>query len=129
MTLQTSSYLLWFSLVQPLGILVGLAVDSLDTRQLHTDPSLPWVFMPQEEGILPMWSTDDVQDMYVLAKQGKSLRYQLWKFGTVTESNSQLKEMDPQRANDGTCYVLPPGGVAVGLAGQVVLLHTKITAS
>lgn len=108
---------------------MGLDVDSLDTRQLHTDPSLPWVFMPHEECTLPVWSMDDVQDLYVLAKQGKSLRYQLWKFGTVTESNQQLKEMDPQRASDGTCYVLPPGGVAEGLASQVVLLHTKITAS
>lgn len=118
-----------FSLVCPLGILVGLAVDSLDTRQLRSDPSLSWVFMPEEGDSPPVWSVDDVRDLYVLAKQGKSLRYQLWKFETVTESNRQLKEMDPQRANDGTSYVVPPGGVAEGLAGQVVLLHTKDTAS
>ncbi|XP_041919276.1 UPF0692 protein C19orf54 homolog [Alosa sapidissima] len=110
------------------GILVGLTINSLDIRQLHSDPSLPWVFMPRE-GDPPVWSMDSVQDVYVLAKQGKSLRYQLWNFGIVTESNRQLRELDPQRANDGTSYVLPPGGVEMGLAGQAVLLHTKIPAS
>ena len=84
--------------------------------------------MPRE-GDLPVWSMDSVQDVYVLAKQGKSLRYQLWNFGIVTESNLQLRELDPQRAKDGTSYVLPSGGVETGLAGQVVLLHTKTPVS
>ena len=43
----------------------------------------------------------------------------------MDQSNEQLRTMDPQRANDGTRYVVPEGGVEAGLAGQAVLLHTR----
>lgn len=110
------------------GIMVGLTMSSLDSKQVQPDPTLPWVSMPHQ-GVAPLWTMDSVQDLYVLAKQGKSLKYQLWNFGVVTESNLQLRELDPQRAKDGTSYVLPPGGVEMGLAGQLVLLHTRTEAS
>ncbi len=93
-------------------------------QTLPPDLTLPWLHLSQNEASVS-WPTDDIKEVFVLAKQGKSLRYQLWKFELVTQSNSQLKEMDPQRASDGTRYVLPPGGVQDGLAGQVLLLHTN----
>ncbi|XP_052008840.1 UPF0692 protein C19orf54 homolog [Xyrauchen texanus] len=106
------------------GILLGVRQGCVDSKRFPTDVTLPWLHLSQN-GASISWPTDGIEDMFVLAKQGKSLRYQLWKFETIAQSNAQLKEMDPQRASDGTCYVLPPGGVQEGLAGQMVLLHTN----
>ncbi|XP_030621937.1 actin maturation protease isoform X2 [Chanos chanos] len=109
------------------GVLLGLAPGSVDTEQLHPDSALPWLnFLA--DGAPCSWPVGAVQEVYILAKQGKSLRYQLWKLDAVSQSNAQLREMAPLRAGDGTHYVLPEGGVGKGLAGQVVLLHTNTQA-
>ncbi|XP_076850689.1 actin maturation protease isoform X2 [Brachyhypopomus gauderio] len=105
------------------GILLGLVQGSVTSKDIPSDATLPWLhFYPG--GVPPEWPMGAVKEVYILTKQGKSLHYQLWEFTSVTQSNAQLKEMDPQRASDGTHYVLPPGGVEEGLAGQVVLLYT-----
>uniref|UniRef100_A0A4W3KEZ8 Actin maturation protease n=1 Tax=Callorhinchus milii TaxID=7868 RepID=A0A4W3KEZ8_CALMI len=65
---------------------------------------------------------DSVIETHLLAKQGKSLRYQMWEYQRVLESNAQLREFDPKRATDGTAYVVPKGGVQSGLCGNVLLL-------
>uniref|UniRef100_A0A672S2J3 Actin maturation protease n=1 Tax=Sinocyclocheilus grahami TaxID=75366 RepID=A0A672S2J3_SINGR len=106
------------------GVLLGLRQGCVDSRHFPPDLTLPWLHLSQNEASVS-WPTDGVKEVFVLAKQGKSLCYQLWKFELVTQSNSQLKEMDPQRASDGMRYVLPPGGVQDGLAGQLLLLHTN----
>ncbi|XP_055030118.2 actin maturation protease isoform X1 [Misgurnus anguillicaudatus] len=106
------------------GIILGLRQGCMDSKLFPPDITLPWLHLSQN-GSCVSWPIDGIEDVYVLAKQGKSLRYQLWKYETVAQSNAQLKEMDPQRASDGTHYVLPSGGVQEGLAGQVVLLHTQ----
>ncbi|XP_060778979.1 actin maturation protease isoform X2 [Neoarius graeffei] len=103
------------------GVLLGLAQGSVASEQLPMDTTLPWLHLSRVSA-LANWLLDPVE-VYILAKQGKSLRYQLWKLETVAQSNAQLREMDPQRAGDGSYYVLPPGGVEEGLAGQVVLLY------
>lgn len=102
-------------------MLLGLAQGSVASEQLPIDTILPWLHLSRVSA-LANWLLDPVE-VYILAKQGKSLRYQLWKLETVAQSNAQLREMDPQRAGDGSYYVLPPGGVEEGLAGQVVLLY------
>ncbi|KAF4071975.1 hypothetical protein AMELA_G00268990 [Ameiurus melas] len=107
------------------GVLLGLEQGSVTSEQLPTNTTLPWLHLSQVSAP-PDWLTNPVE-VYILAKQGKSLRYQLWKLETVAQSNAQLREMDPQRAGDGSYYVLPPGGVEEGLAGQVVLLYTSQT--
>lgn len=105
-----------------LGVLLGMTHGSVTSEQLVTDTTLPWLHLIRDSAPAK-WLMNPVE-VYILAKQGKSLRYQLWKLETVAQSNAQLKEMDPQRAGDGSYYVLPPGGVKEGLLGQVVLLHT-----
>lgn len=95
----------------------------MNSKHFPPDVTLPWLHLSQNEASVS-WPMDGIEEVFVLAKQGKSLRYQLWRFELVTQSNSQLKEMSPQRAGDGTRYVLPLGGVQEGLAGQVLLLHT-----
>lgn len=67
-----------------------------------------------------------IEGVLVLAQQGKSPRCQLWGLGGLHGSNAQLKELSPHRENDGHRYVLPPGGLGVGLRGKVVLLHPWI---
>lgn len=104
------------------GVLLGLAPGSVTGGRIPPDPTLPWLHLSKGEA---EWQLGAVKEVYILAKQGKSLRYQLWKLETVAQSNAQLREMDPQRASDGTHYVLPPGGVEEGLAGQVVLLFSQ----
>ncbi|XP_062274892.1 actin maturation protease [Scomber scombrus] len=104
------------------GVLLGVDQGSLSTAHTEPDPTLPWLHLPSDT-ISPC--PVGLREVYILAKQGKSLRYQLWSLDSVTQSNEQLRTMDPQRANDGTQYVVPQGGVEAGLAGQVVLLHTR----
>ncbi|KAL4647363.1 hypothetical protein GN956_G7919 [Arapaima gigas] len=102
------------------GILLGLQEGCLKKEEFQPDPVLPWLLLP---GNSPSYPMEGIQEAFVLAKQGKSLRYQLWALEKLAESNAQLREIDPQRAADGSVYILPPGGVEIGLAGQVVLLH------
>uniref|UniRef100_A0A3B1J187 Actin maturation protease n=1 Tax=Astyanax mexicanus TaxID=7994 RepID=A0A3B1J187_ASTMX len=106
------------------GVLFGLVQGSISSSHCPADTTLPWLHL-SEGSAAADWPPNAVVEVYILAKQGKSLRYQLWKLETVAQSNAQLKEMEPQRASDGTHYVLPPGGVEEGLAGQVVLLYSK----
>ncbi|XP_061072744.1 actin maturation protease isoform X2 [Conger conger] len=103
------------------GILLGVAQGTLKGH-FQADPALPWLLLPRDA---PCWQGAAVEEVYILAKQGKSLRYQLWPLEALERSNSQLREMDPKRAADGTAYVLPQGGLQVGLAGQAVLLHRQ----
>ncbi|XP_036392421.1 UPF0692 protein C19orf54 homolog [Megalops cyprinoides] len=104
------------------GVLLGVAEAGLDAAKFQNDPVLPWLLLPRGT---PCWPVEGVQEVYILAKQGKSLRYQLWGLEGLVQSNAQLREMDPQRAADGSPYILPPGGVEAGLAGKVVLLHKR----
>ncbi|XP_069004276.1 actin maturation protease [Embiotoca jacksoni] len=107
------------------GVLLGLDQGSVSREHTQHDPTLPWLLLASDRcSPCPVDSTA-VKEVYILAKQGKSLRYQLWSLDSVAQSNEQLRMMDPQRANDGTQYVVPQGGVEAGLAGQAVLVHTR----
>ncbi|KAM9853707.1 actin maturation protease isoform 2-T3 [Aulostomus maculatus] len=105
------------------GVLLGLDQGSVSKEHIQPDPTLPWLHL--STNTTPSCPISSSQEVYILAKQGKSLRYQLWGWDSVAQSNGQLKTMDPQRASDGTPYVVPEGGMEVGLAGQAVLLHTR----
>ncbi|XP_038550240.1 UPF0692 protein C19orf54 homolog isoform X2 [Micropterus salmoides] len=107
------------------GVLLGLDQGSVSKQHTQPDPTLPWLCLAVDgSSPCPVGGTA-IKEVYILAKQGKSLRYQLWSLDSVAQSNAQLRAMDPQRANDGTQYVVPQGGVGAGLAGQAVLLHTR----
>ncbi|KAM9359749.1 actin maturation protease [Symphorus nematophorus] len=107
------------------GVLLGLEQGSVSTELTQPDSTMPWLSLATDSSCpCPVGSTT-VREVYILAKQGKSLRYQLWSLDSVAQSNEQLRTMDPQRASDGTRYVVPAGGVEAGLAGQAVLLHTR----
>ncbi|KAF1394097.1 hypothetical protein PFLUV_G00022960 [Perca fluviatilis] len=107
------------------GVLLGLDQGSVSKEHTQPDPTLPWLYLAVDgSSSCPVGSTA-VKEVYILAKQGKSLHYQLWSLDSVAQSNQQLRKMDPHRANDGTQYVVPQGGVEAGLAGKAVLLHTR----
>ncbi|MBN3310417.1 CS054 protein, partial [Amia calva] len=105
------------------GVLLGVSAGA-DPRHIQSDPEVPWMLLPGPQDV-PSLLESRVEEVHLLAKQGKSLRYQLWALEWLRESNSQLYQLDPQRAQDGTQYVVPQGGVEAGLAGQVVLLHKR----
>lgn len=107
------------------GVLLGLDQGSVSEEHTQPDPTLSWLHLPGDTSSPCPASSTAIREVYILAKQGKSLRYQLWRLDSVAQSNKQLRTMDPHRANDGTLYVVPQGGVEAGLAGQVVLLHTR----
>ncbi|XP_063793776.1 actin maturation protease isoform X2 [Pseudophryne corroboree] len=97
------------------GVLFGIWNGSL-----HPDPEIPGLYYPPAN--LPALHSDDLEQIYLIAKQGKSLRYQLWEYGCVSLSNSQLLQLDPKRSCDGNTYVIPEGGVRDGLSGKTLLL-------
>ncbi|CAH2296169.1 Hypothetical predicted protein [Pelobates cultripes] len=97
------------------GVLFGIKNGSF-----RPDHDFPGLYYPTPDSCV--LECEDIQETYLVAKQGKSLRYQLWSYKSVSQSNGQLLHLDPKRASDGTVYVLPKGGVAAGLCGQVVLL-------
>ncbi|XP_068601191.1 actin maturation protease [Brachionichthys hirsutus] len=111
------------------GVLLGLERGSLSKEHAVPDPLLPWLSLAADGSCPCPAGSSGVKDVYILAKQGKSLRYQLWALDSVAQSNGQLRAMDPRRANDGTRYVVPRGGLEAGLAGQAVLLRTKTQSS
>uniref|UniRef100_A0A3Q1IQB7 Actin maturation protease n=1 Tax=Anabas testudineus TaxID=64144 RepID=A0A3Q1IQB7_ANATE len=106
------------------GVLLGLDRGSVSEEHVQPDPTLSWLYLPIDASSPCPASSTGLREVYILAKQGKSLRYQLWGLDRVAQSNKQLMTMDPHRANDGTLYVVPDGGVEAGLAGQAVLLYT-----
>lgn len=107
------------------GVLLGVDQGSVSEAHTRPEPTLPWLYAPVDNGAPCPAGDAALKEVYVLAKQGKSLRYQLWSLDSIAESNEQLRTMDPKRANDGTQYVVPLGGVEAGLAGRVVMLHTR----
>uniref|UniRef100_A0AAQ4QB98 Actin maturation protease n=1 Tax=Gasterosteus aculeatus aculeatus TaxID=481459 RepID=A0AAQ4QB98_GASAC len=107
------------------GVLLGVDQGSVSEAHTRPEPTLPWLYAPVDNGAPCPAGDAALKEVYVLAKQGKSLRYQLWSLDSIAASNEQLRTMDPKRANDGTQYVVPLGGVEAGLAGRVVMLHTR----
>lgn len=106
------------------GVLLGFDQGSINSQHYQLDASLTWLYLPTDACPCPINSSQP-REVHILAKQGKSLRYQIWSLDCIAQSNEQLRTMDPLKQNDGTQYVLPEGGVEAGLSGQAVLLHTK----
>ena len=61
-------------------------------------------------------------NIFIIAKQGKSKRYAVWSYKALCESNSNLEELSPAREADEKNYVVPENGVKDGLANQAILL-------
>ncbi|KAG8448781.1 hypothetical protein GDO86_015736 [Hymenochirus boettgeri] len=100
------------------GVLFGTEGGSF-----NPDPDIPGLCYPNSNSFV--LEDHEIQEIYLVAKQGKSLRYKLWEYGAVSRSNGQLIYFDPKRENDGRVYILPDGGVKAGLCGFSVLLHPK----
>ncbi|XP_053329421.1 UPF0692 protein C19orf54 homolog [Spea bombifrons] len=100
------------------GVLVGMKNGSFEP-----DPEVPGLYHPTSD--LRALEPGDILETYLVAKQGKSVRYQLWDYESVSRSNGQLTQLDPKRASDGSVYVVPEGGVRAGLCGQTVLLQPR----
>ena len=60
---------------------------------------------------------------YVFAKQGKSVHTHLWSLQQLLESNSNLRELDPQIAAHVQQYKASVASVEQGLCNQLVILH------
>lgn len=101
------------------GALLGLKSD-LQLPTCQEDEEIPGLFHASP-GILDL-PLNAVAETYLLSKQGKSCRYQLWTYSQVHESNAQLTDFSPKRAADGKVYVVPAEGVQEGLCGKAVLL-------
>ncbi|CAI9575391.1 unnamed protein product [Staurois parvus] len=97
------------------GVLLGMPSGSFEP-----DMDIPGLYHSPPNSLPP--SIGDTGEIYLIAKQGKSLRYQLWEYSSISRSNGQLLQLDPKRASDGNAYVLPEGGVRAGLCGKIVLL-------
>ncbi|XP_038641822.1 UPF0692 protein C19orf54 homolog isoform X2 [Scyliorhinus canicula] len=104
------------------GVLLGLKCG-LPKDFYEEDPDTPRLFHRLVSAPEASYPENCVVETHLLAKQGKSLKYQLWQYERVHQSNVQLREFSPKRECDGTVYVVPDGGVESGLCGAVVLLQ------
>ncbi|XP_078389424.1 actin maturation protease [Cetorhinus maximus] len=104
------------------GVLLGLKCG-LPEDFYEDDPDIPGLFHRRANMPGAGYPEDCVVETHLLAKQGKSLKYQLWQYEQVHQSNMQLTEFSPKREGDGTAYVVPDGGVESGLCGAVILLQ------
>lgn len=110
----------WCEAPSSAGALLGLKGD-FPLPPCQEDPEMPGLFHAgPTSSHLPL---EEVVETYLLSKQGKSCRYQLWSYRQVQESNSQLTDFSPKRAGDGKVYVVPAGGLQEGLCGKAVLLR------
>ncbi|XP_062454211.1 actin maturation protease [Rhea pennata] len=103
------------------GALLGLKSPA-PSPGCREDSEIPGLFHPGP-GPPRLPPDEDLGEIFLLAKQGKSRRVQLWGYGRLHESNAQLTDFSPRRAGDGKVYVVPAGGVRAGLCGKAVLLH------
>ncbi|XP_007443152.1 UPF0692 protein C19orf54 homolog [Python bivittatus] len=104
------------------GALLGLKSD-FQLPACQEDEDIPGLFHASPTAsAVPL---EAVAETYLLSKQGKSCRYQLWNYSQVQESNAQLTGFSPRRAADGKVYIVPAGGVREGLCGKAVLLRPR----
>uniref|UniRef100_A0A8C5SDG3 Actin maturation protease n=1 Tax=Laticauda laticaudata TaxID=8630 RepID=A0A8C5SDG3_LATLA len=104
------------------GALLGLKSES-HLPACQEDKDIPGLFHASHTAsAIPL---EAVTETYLLSKQGKSCRYQLWSYAQIQQSNAQLMGFSPRRAADGKVYIVPAGGVREGLCGQAVLLQPR----
>ncbi|KAM9112944.1 actin maturation protease isoform 1-T2 [Pangshura tecta] len=108
------------------GLLLGLRTGTLSPA-CREDGEISGLFRPGPA--CPPPAPHDVLEIYLLSKQGKSWRPQLWRYRQAHESNAQLTDFCPKRAGDGKVYVVPAGGVRAGLCGKTVLLRPRTAQS
>ena len=69
-----------------------------------------------------LFSQVSKENIYFIAKHGKSKRLAIWNFKSLELSNSNLKEVDPIKRANCTEYVLPPNNKLSDLCGKVIIL-------
>lgn len=47
----------------------------------------------------------------------------LWDFAQLAASNNNLVELNPERSEESSKYLLPEGGVQAGLCGRAIILQ------
>jgi len=65
----------------------------------------------------------DIDDMWVIARQSKSLVLGCWKMKELVNSCNNIKILDVKREEDK--YQIPDGGIEAGLCGKIVLISKK----
>ncbi|XP_075555311.1 actin maturation protease [Dermacentor variabilis] len=90
-------------------------VDSKCSRIFHIRNIIP------EEVLLELTQLAESPEtsVFVYASQGKSRHVGLWELGLLLKSNDNLAHFTPK--HDISQFVIPEGGVAKGLSGQVLL--------
>nr|XP_028597806.1 UPF0692 protein C19orf54 homolog isoform X2 [Podarcis muralis] len=104
------------------GALLGLE-DSVQLAACQEDEEIRGLFHASPAVASTLSLDSPAAETYLLSKQGKSGRYQLWHYSQVEASNGQLTDFSPKRAADGKVYIVPAGGVREGLCGKAVLLR------
>ncbi|XP_066281669.1 actin maturation protease-like [Branchiostoma lanceolatum] len=94
----------------------------LDGYQQDNDPHCHDLYHALPDTTAPKLDWSRVHQAFLYARQGKSRRLALWKYELLHESNIQMVEMCPVRAQEIELYVLPDDGVEGGLSGRAVLL-------
>ncbi|XP_019642751.1 PREDICTED: UPF0692 protein C19orf54 homolog [Branchiostoma belcheri] len=94
----------------------------LDGYQQDSDPHCRDLYHALPDTTAPKLDWSRVHQAFLYARQGKSRRLALWKYELLHQSNAQLVEMCPVRAQEADMYIVPEEGVGGGLSSKVVLL-------
>jgi len=68
-----------------------------------------------------LWKQAGKENIYVMAKQGKSKQIGIWSLSKLADSNGNLSEVDPKR-NSPIDYIVPLGNKLTGLCGKIIVI-------
>ena len=80
-----------------------------------------FVLRSQENDTVELLERLSIENVYVIARQGKSRHLGFWRLEELRESNENLKELGPRR--DPADFVIPKGGLAECLKSKIVILQ------
>ena len=110
-------------------LLVGVLLEFENNIKFHSELGFKWEFISKNLyriSDLPtnsnLFSQVSKENIYFIAKHGKSKRLAIWNFKSLELSNSNLKEVDPIKRANCTEYVLPPNNKLSDLCGKVIIL-------
>ena len=89
------------------------------------DVEMPMLFRTSPSPQLSLPHNCKPQNIYFCAKHGKSNHTAVWGVESLKRSNANLFELDPSKEKQVGNYVVPEGGIHVGLCGKMLVIFDQ----